>query len=130
MPTTPIPAEIEAVARQILDGAFAVHRTLGPGLLESVYELCLGHELAKRGLRFHQQVAVPIHYGDLTISSGLRLDILVEDAVIVELKAIEKVLPLHQAQLLTYLKLTGKRLGLLINFNVPALKDGIKRVAL
>jgi len=88
MPTIPIPAEIEAVARQILDGAFAVHRALGPGLLESVYELCLAHEFTKRGLRFHQQVAVPIHYGDLTINSGLRLDILVEDAVIVELKAI------------------------------------------
>ena len=130
MPTIPIPDEIETVARQILDGAFAVHRALGPGLLESVYETCLGHELVKRGVRFHQQVAVPIHYGDLKINSGLHLDILVEDAVIVELKAIEKIIPLHQAQLLTYLKLTGMRLGLLINFNVPKLKDGIKRVVL
>ena len=126
----PIPASTEEVARQIVDAAFKVHVTLGPGLLESVYETCLVHELRKRGLRVSTQVTLPIEYDGLVIDSGLRLDLLVEDAVVVELKAAERLLPVHTAQILTYLKLTGHRLGLLINFNVPLIKDGIKRVVL
>ena len=119
----PIPASTEEVARQIVDAAFKVHVTLGPGLLESVYETCLVHELRKRGLRVSTQVTLPIEYDGLVIDSGLRLDLLVEDAVVVELKAAERLLPVHTAQILTYLKLTGHRLGLLI-------KHGIKRVVL
>ena len=126
----PIPASTEEVARQIVDAAFKVHVTLGPGLLESVYETCLVHELRKRGLPVSTQVTLPIEYDGLVIDSGLRLDLLVEDAVVVELKAAERLLPVHTAQILTYLKLTGHRLGLLINFNVPLIKDGIKRVVL
>ncbi|MFI4989075.1 MAG: GxxExxY protein [Alphaproteobacteria bacterium] len=130
MHSEPIPAETEAVARNVVDAALKVHRALGPGLLESVYEACLCHELGKRGVRYERQLTVPIRYDDITIDSGLRLDLAIENVLIVELKAVEQTLPLHQAQLLTYLKLTGVRLGLLINFNVPLLKDGIRRVAL
>jgi GxxExxY protein len=126
----PIAERDEQVAAEILDAAFRVHRTLGPGLLESVYEICLCHELNKRGLSFKSQVALPVIYDDLRLDAGLRLDLIVNDSVIVELKAVEKMIPLYQAQALTYLKLTKKRLGLLINFNVPALKDGIKRIVL
>lgn len=114
----------------IVDAAFAVHKALGPGLLESVYEVCLCHELKKRGIPFHSQVALPVVYDNVRLDAGLRLDLLVADSVIVELKAVEKHNPLFEAQLLTYMKLTGKRLGLLINFNVPLIKDGIKRIVL
>jgi len=130
MPPQPIPPETEAIAKAIVDSAIQVHKALGPGLLESVYEACLCHEFGKRQLRFKRQLVLPVVYDGMTIDSGLRLDLLVEDAVIVELKAVEQMLPLYQAQLLTYLKLSGKRVGLLTNFNVPVLKDGIKRVAL
>jgi GxxExxY protein len=130
MPPQPIPPETEAIAEAIVDSAIHVHKALGPGLLESVYEACLCHEFGKRQLRFKRQLVLPVVYDGMTIDSGLRLDLLVENVVIVELKAIEQMLPLYQAQLLTYLKLSGKRVGLLINFNVPVLKDGIKRVAL
>src|SRR5439155_23054915 len=105
------------------------HRALGPGLLESVYELCLVHELTKRGLKVERQVSLPVVYDSIRLDAGLRLDIVVEDSVVVELKAVESMLPVHTAQLLTYLKLTGHRLGLLINFNVPLIKDGIHRLA-
>jgi GxxExxY protein len=126
----PIPAETERIARQVVEAAFAVHKTLGPGLLESVYEVCLCHELSKRGVPFGSQVSLPVVYDGIRLDAGLRLDIVAGEAVIVELKAVEKHNPLFEAQLLTYLKLTGQRLGLLINFNVPLIKDGIKRIVL
>jgi GxxExxY protein len=124
----PIPDETEVVVEQILDGAFAVHRALGPGLLESVYEICLCRELAKRNLLFIRQLEIPIQYDGLRLESGLRIDLLVADRVVVELKATELHQSLFEAQLLTYLKLAERRMGLLINFNVPLLKDGIRRV--
>lgn len=125
-----IPQEVEWAAREVVDAAFAVHTTLGPGLLESVYEACLGYELQQRGVPFRSQVVLPVVYKDVRLDAGLRLDLLVSDCLIVEIKAVEKHHPLFEAQLLTYLKLTGHRLGLLINFNVPLIKDGIKRIAL
>ncbi len=115
---------------QIIDAAYQVHSTLGPGLLESVYETCLCYELDKRGIPFQKQVSLPVIYDNITLEAGLRLDILVDKKVIVELKAVEKLTNVHQAQLLTYLKLTNSRLGLLINFNTARIKDGIKRVIL
>jgi len=126
----PIPPETNEIARQIVDAAFAVHTALGPGLLESVYEVCLAHELRKRGLTVRQQVVLPVHYDGVRMDAGLRLDLLVNDTVIVEIKAVENLLPVHKAQALTYLKLTGCRLALLINFNVPVIKEGIHRLAL
>jgi GxxExxY protein len=129
-PRTAIPETTDRVARQIVDAAFAVHSRLGPGLLGNVYELCLVHELKKRGLHFVRQVSLPIVYDDIHLDSGLRLDLLVENCVIVEVKAVESLLPVHRVQILTYLKLSGHRLGLLINFNVPLIKDGIHRIAL
>jgi len=126
----PIPAHTNAVARQIVDAAFCVHKALGPGLLESVYQICLAHELHKRGLAVRQQVVLPVRYDGLELDAGLRLDMLVAECVVVELKSVERLLPIHKAQALTYLKLTGHRLALLINFNVPVIKDGIERIAL
>ena len=126
----PISERADAVARQIVDCALAVHKELGPGLIEPVYERCLCYELGGRSLQFKSQLPVPIVYRGIQLDAALRIDLLVEDLVIVELKAVENLIPLCEAQLLTYLKLTKKRLGLLINFNVPRLKDGIKRMAL
>jgi GxxExxY protein len=120
--------ECDAVARQIVDSAFAVHRSLGPGLLESVYEQCLGCELTARGVVVERQVAVPVVYRNMRIDAGFRMDMVVGGLVVVEIKAVEGLLPIHHAQILTYLKLAGYRLGLLINFNVPLLKSGIRRV--
>ena len=120
----------EEVAREIVDSALSVHRELGPGLLENAYEVCLGHELKSRGLRVEHQIAQPIRYNSIELDAGYRLDLVVEDTVIIELKAVESILPVHQAQLLTYLKLSGKTLGFLINFNVALIKSGIKRVVL
>lgn len=125
----PIPQEVDALAASVVDAAFQVHKALGPGLLESVYETCLSQELKQRGIPFNSQVALPIHYNGLTLDNGLRLDMLIDSKLIVELKAVEKMQPLHDAQLLTYLKLSGLRLGLLINFNTTLIKDGIKRIA-
>ena len=130
MDYAPISKQEERIATAIVDAAYAVHRGLGPGLLEKVYEVCFCHELAKRGLSYRRQVTVPIVYDGLTFDEGLRLDVLVEETVICELKAVEVLLPVFTAQLLTQLKLTGKRLGFLINFNVPLIKQGIKRVVL
>lgn len=124
----PIPEETERLASAVVEAALAVHRTLGPGLLESVYEACLCRELNLRDVPFQSQVVVPIDYKGLRIDAALRLDLLVGGAVIVELKAVEQMLPLFEAQLLTYLKLTRCRLGLLINFNVPVIRFGIKRM--
>jgi len=126
----PIPKELNDVSGAIVDAAVRVHSTLGPGLLESVYEVCLEHELKKRGLEVKRQLLLPVVYEGVRLDAGLRLDMLVEDCVIVELKAVEQMGPVFDAQLLTYLKLTELRLGLLINFNVPVIKDGIKRVVL
>jgi GxxExxY protein len=124
----PISAETERIAAAVVDAAFKVHSTLGPGLLESVYEACLCHELGQRGIPFQVQAALPVVYDGTRLDAGLRLDLLVASQVIVELKAVEKMVPLFDAQLLTYLKLTGLRLGLLINFNVPLIRDGIRRI--
>ena len=121
---------MEKITKQIVDSAFKVHKTLGPGLLERVYEVCLCHELDKRKLKYKKQVTVPIVYDGITLKEGYRLDLLVENKIIVELKAAEKYNPVWLAQVLSYLKITNKRLGLIINFNVPLLKDGVKRVIL
>ena len=129
-PRKPIPLAVDRVATQIVDAAYAVHSTLGPGLLESVYEACLVHELLKRGLKTERRIVLPVIYDGLEVDAGLRLDIVVEECVVVELKAVEKILPVHKAQVLTYLKLSGHRLGFLINFNVPLIRDGISRIAL
>ncbi len=124
----PIPERAERAAREVVDAAIQVHRSLGPGLLESVYEVCLCHELGKRNVPFERQLSLPVVYDGVRLDAGLRLDILVAGCVVIELKAVEKLIPLHEAQLLTYLKLTGHRLGLLINFNSPLLKDGLQRI--
>ena len=120
--------EINQVSGQIVDAAMKVHSALGPGLLESAYEACLLFELHKRGLKAVSQVQLPVVYESVKIDAGYRIDLLVEDVVVVELKSVEEVLPIHHAQLLSYLKLSGKKLGLLINFNTVHLKDGITRM--
>ena len=123
-----IPAEMERIATAIVDAAYVVHSKLGPGLLESVYEACLARELEKRNLIVQRQVVVPIVYDGIQIENAFKLDLLVGGCLVVELKALDSLLPVHFSQLLTYLKLTGRRIGLLINFNVPLIKDGIRRV--
>jgi GxxExxY protein len=126
----PVPPELNIISGKVVEAALAVHSALGPGLLEGVYEICLFHELQKRGLKAERQVNLPVIYDGIKLEEGLRLDMLVEDALVLELKAIEEILPVHLAQILTYLKLSGRRLGLIINFNVARIKDGIKRVVL
>jgi GxxExxY protein len=116
------------VASQVVDAAFRVHAKLGPGLLESVYESVLSNELGRRGLHSDRQVSVPIDYEEVRIATGFRADLIVEDKVIVEIKSVELIAPVHKKQLLTYLRLTDKRLGLLINFNVALIRDGITRI--
>lgn len=120
----------EYLARQIVDIAFKIHKELGPGLLESVYAKCFYYELFAREINYEKQKEVPIVYQTLIIDEGLRLDLLVEDLIIVEFKAQENYHPVWEAQILSYLKLTNKRLGFLINFHVPLLKEGIKRIIL
>jgi len=120
--------ELNEISGKVIGAAIEVHQELGPGLLESAYEACLVYELRQRGVRVEQQVPQPVFYKGLQLECGYRLDLLVEDRVIVELKAVEAIVPIHEAQLLTYLKLRKLRLGLLINFNVPILKNGIKRL--
>ena len=117
----------EHLASSIVDAAIKVHSALGPGLLESVYETCLAHELEKRGHQVKRQVLLPIHYDTLTLDAGLRMDMVVDGLVVLELRAVEHLLPVHHAQLLTYLKLSGLRLGFLLNFNVSLMKDGLTR---
>jgi GxxExxY protein len=127
----PITPEIEAVGRDVVDAAVRVHKAMGPGLLECVYEECMFHELStNRGLRVERQVEFPIRYDGVSLQSRLRLDLLVERCVVLELKAVESAVPLYEAQLISYLRLTGLRLGFLINFNVPLVKTGIKRMIL
>ena len=120
--------ELNDISGRIIACALKVHSAIGPGVLESVYQTCLSHELQKAALGVRTQVALPVEYDGLRLDSGYRLDLLVEDAVIVELKCVEALLPIHSAQLLTYLRLGNKSLGLLLNFNVVHLREGIKRV--
>ena len=115
------------LTRNIIGAAIEVHKEIGPGLLESAYETCLCHELSLRRLAFQRQVALPVSYKGVKLDCGYRIDLLIENSVIVELKSIECVLPIHEAQLMTYLTLAKIKVGLLINFNVPILKDGITR---
>jgi len=112
----------------ILDSAIAVHTAIGPGLLESAYQACLGYELKTRGIKLQAQVPLPIRYGEVYLDVAYKMDFLVEDLVVVELKAVERLLPIHEAQLLSYLKLSNKKLGLLINFHVARVRDGFKRI--
>jgi len=121
-------AELEAVVTDAVDAIYTVHSRLGPGLLESTYEICLYHELLNRGRRARRQVDLPVVYGGVRIDAGYRLDLLVEDVLVIEVKSVEKHNPLFEAQLLTYLKLSALRVGLLANFNVPLIKSGIKRI--
>jgi GxxExxY protein len=116
------------IARIIVDAAFQIHKRLGPGLLESVYEVVLAHELKRRGLKVDRQVPVAIVFDEIRFDEGFRADIIVGDKVIVELKSVENVIPVHKKQLLTYLRLTDKRLGLLVNFGAELIRDGISRV--
>jgi GxxExxY protein len=116
------------IGSAIITCAMKVHSTVGPGLLEGAYELCLAHELEQSGFSIRQQVLLPFRYGDILIENGYRLDLLVDDKVVVELKALEAILPVHRAQLLSYLRLGGFKLGYLINFHVAHLKDGITRM--
>lgn len=118
------------ISKAIVDCSFRVHKTLGPGLLENIYEHCLEHELKKQNLNVERQKAQSVNYDGLFFDLGYRLDLLVEDKIIVELKAVEKILPVHKAQMMTYLKLSQKNIGLLINFNVSLIKDGIQRIVL
>jgi len=120
-------SQINDITGKIIGAAMEVHKTLGAGLLESAYEECLAYELSKLDLKYERQIDLPIHYKDVTLDCGYRLDLVVEDEVLVELKSVEKLLPIHEAQLLTYLKMGGYQVGLLINFNVDLLKNGIRR---
>jgi GxxExxY protein len=124
----PIPVETEVIGKKVLDAAYAVHSALGPGLLESVYEACLAHKLRQQNVLVATQVVMPVMFEGVQIETGLRLDLLAGKQVIVELKSVDTLIPLHEAQLLTHLKVTGLRLGYLINFNVVHLKDGLKRM--
>ena len=118
----------EQIGKDVVDCAIAVHTTLGPGLLESAYEACLAYELQLRNYQIERQKSLPVFYKNLEIENGYRLDLLINNCVIVELKAIDAILPIHRAQLITYLKLSNISLGFLINFNTPLLKDGLQRI--
>jgi GxxExxY protein len=120
--------ELNEVTERIIGCAIKVHTALGPGLLESTYEVCLAHELSKSGFTVRTQVALPVIYDGIKLDAGYRIDLLVQEMVIVELKAVESIHPIHEAQMISYLKLSGKKVGLLINFNVKLLKTGIKRL--
>ncbi len=122
--------EINRITESIIGAALAVHRELGPGLLESAYEACLAFELAERGLTFEKQKGMPLTYRGAKIDCGYRIDFLVEREVVIELKAVDRLEPIHEAQLLSYLRLSGCKVGLLINFNVMKLRDGIRRLVL
>ncbi len=120
--------KLDVITEKIIGAAISVHRVLGPGLLESAYEECLCFELSLMGLNFQRQVALPVQYKDVMLDCGYRLDIVVENSVIIELKAVERLIPVHEAQLLSYLKLSKLPIGLLMNFHVPVLKSGLKRI--
>jgi GxxExxY protein len=119
--------ELDQIGKKIVNAAFTVHKRLGPGLLEKVYEVCLAHEIRKGGLDVKRQMPIPIIYDELNFKEGFRLDLLVEENVIIEIKAVELLNPLWEAQILSHLKMSNKHLGYLINFNVPLIKHGIKR---
>lgn len=120
----------DELSNVVIGAAVEVHRHLGPGLLEIAYHQCLARELSLRNLNFEMEKAIPLNYKGVNLECGYRLDFMIEDKLILELKAVEKILPLYEAQMLTYLKLTGRKLGLIMNFNVPVLKEGIKRIVL
>ena len=120
----------DPLTEKVIGAAIDVHRTLGPGLLESVYAECLCYELSECGLKFDRQVNLPISYKNVKLDCGYRMDLVVSESLIIEIKTVEKILPIHEAQLLTVLKLTGLHTGLTVNFNVPVLKDGIRRMKL
>ena len=127
---TPVTEQEDSIGKAVVNAAFRVHKALGPGLLERVYEVCMEYELKKAGFKVKRQVDIPIMYDDLVFDEGLRLDLLVEDLVIVEMKAVDLVNPVWQAQVMSHLKLTNRKLGYLINFNVALIKDGIKRIVM
>ena len=120
--------EIEKISRIIVNTSIKVHKALGPGLLESVYQKCLAHELEKEGLGVRCEVSLPVQYEDIKIDAGFRADMIIEDSVIIENKTVDQIAPIHEAQLLTYLKITGMNLGFLLNWKVTLMKDGIKRM--
>jgi GxxExxY protein len=130
MEYAPLSEKEEAIAKIVVEAAYRVHKKLGPGVLEKVYEVCFCHEIAQQGSQYKRQLPVPIVYDELQFEEGLRLDVLVDDLVICELKAVDEINPIWEAQLITHLKLTKRRLGFLINFNVPVIKKGIKRIIL
>jgi len=119
---------LNLITEKVIGASIEVHKGLGPGLLESAYERCLCYELSLAGLKFERQVPLPLVYKDVKLESGYIMDLVVEDLLVVELKAVERLMPIHEAQLLSYLKLADKRIGLLLNFHIPVLKDGIKRI--
>lgn len=121
---------LNMITGKIVDAAFEVHKTLGPGLLESLYETCLSYELEQRQLNFKRQIPVPVSYKTLQFNQGFRLDFLVENSIVLELKATDTILPVHEAQIITYMKLTNAPIGLILNFNVPVIKNGIRRFRL
>jgi GxxExxY protein len=123
-----VETRFDHVTHEIIAAAVAVHRALGPGLLESAYKTCLCYELAERNIRFAKESSIPVTYKNVRIEVCYRVDLIVEDSVVVELKSVDQIAPIHQAQVLTYMKLTGCPLGLIINFNVPKLTDGVKRL--
>jgi GxxExxY protein len=130
MGSEPLSEREESIARGVVDAAYSVHKELGPGLLEKVYEICFCHELSKRGLGYQRQVDIPIVYDGIAFDAGLRLDVLVEELVVCELKAVDEMNPVWEAQILSHLRLTGRRLGFLISFNVALAKHGTKRFVL
>ncbi len=130
MPAAPVQSERDPLTDLVIGLAIEVHRALGPGLLESAYQECLCYELKANGLAFGRQVALPVVYKSVKLDCGYRMDLVVDDRLVVELKTVEKILPIHEAQLLTYLRLSGIRTGLLLNFNTAVLKNGIKRMVL
>lgn len=122
------PTELNEITGKIIELSIKVHKSLGPGMLEGAYEICLTHELVKHGFKVERQKKLPIVYDGIRLDAGYRLDLLVNDAVIVEVKAVERIHPVHEAQLLSYLRMTDVKLGLVINFNMKMLRDGVKRV--
>jgi GxxExxY protein len=127
---SPLPDSVDIIGKQIVHAAFCVHRELGPGLLESLYETCFCHELSKAKLSFQRQLPITVKYDGIVLDAGFRIDVMVADSIICELKAVNEMLPVFEAQLLTYMKIAEKRLGFLINFNVPVIKLGIRRFVL
>jgi GxxExxY protein len=123
----PLNVDIEAIGKQVVQAAYTVHKAMGPGLLEKVYETCMIHELTSSGIIVNQQQIVPLYYKGEMIQEKLRLDLIVADSIIVELKSVDQIHPVHEAQIISYLKLSNLQLGYLINFNVPLIKSGIKR---